>query len=139
MTFLVATLTATLAFQAPALVAAQGNDRGFARSCLWQNVQIRNGDTIGTFCNNNNPHYYDYDYSHIGAILAPYRAYESELWNLFAQASLATVANLDEFRKSFAVFSEQSLANMDQSNVVAVGSSVVNCLLPVPPEGGTRM
>ncbi|KAL5611826.1 hypothetical protein BROUX41_000599 [Berkeleyomyces rouxiae] len=63
--FLVATIAMAPGFQAPILVAAQGNGKGFARSCVWQNVQIRNGDTIGTFCNNNNPNYYDYDYSQL--------------------------------------------------------------------------
>ncbi|KAL5611825.1 hypothetical protein BROUX41_000600 [Berkeleyomyces rouxiae] len=51
-----------------------------------------------------------------------------------AHGSPATVSGLSEFRKNFAIFSEQSLADLDWSNVVAAGSSVVNCLLPVPPE-----
>ncbi|KFA50832.1 hypothetical protein S40293_05813 [Stachybotrys chartarum IBT 40293] len=46
--------------------------------------------------------------------------------------SPATVADLDEFRKNFNVFSETSLVDLDWNNVVAAGSSVVNCLLPVP-------
>ncbi|KAI0111527.1 ankyrin [Daldinia grandis] len=46
--------------------------------------------------------------------------------------SPAVVASLKEFRHNFGIFSESSLAEMDWSNVVAAGSSVVNCLLPVP-------
>ncbi|RBR24578.1 uncharacterized protein FIESC28_02628 [Fusarium coffeatum] len=46
--------------------------------------------------------------------------------------SPATVANLVEFQKNFNIFSESSLSDLDWSNVVAAGSSVVNCLLPVP-------
>jgi hypothetical protein len=46
--------------------------------------------------------------------------------------SPATVANMTEFQKNFNVFSESSLVDVDWSNVVAAGSSVVNCLLPVP-------
>ena len=48
--------------------------------------------------------------------------------------SPATVADMAEFQKNFNVFSETSLAEIDWNNVVAAGSSVVNCLLPVPPE-----
>ncbi|KAM4059065.1 ankyrin repeats (3 copies) domain-containing protein [Hirsutella rhossiliensis] len=44
----------------------------------------------------------------------------------------ATVSDLVEFQHNFNVFSESSLVEMDWSNVVAAGSSVVNCLLPVP-------
>ncbi|KAF5025038.1 hypothetical protein F66182_2906 [Fusarium sp. NRRL 66182] len=51
--------------------------------------------------------------------------------------SPATVANLDEFQKNFNIFSESSLSDLDWSNVVAAGSSVVNCLLPVPKEFNT--
>ncbi|KAH6898608.1 hypothetical protein B0T10DRAFT_505216 [Thelonectria olida] len=46
--------------------------------------------------------------------------------------SPATVANMTEFQKNFNVFSESSLVDVDWTNVVAAGSSVVNCLLPVP-------
>jgi hypothetical protein len=46
--------------------------------------------------------------------------------------SPATVGSLSEFRGNFSIFSENSLADIDWSNVVAAGSSVVNCLLPVP-------
>ncbi|KAI1119584.1 ankyrin repeat protein [Nemania sp. NC0429] len=48
--------------------------------------------------------------------------------------SPAVVESLKEFRHNFGVFSESSLSDMDWDNVVAAGSSVVNCLLPVPPE-----
>ncbi|KAI1375583.1 ankyrin [Hypoxylon crocopeplum] len=48
--------------------------------------------------------------------------------------SPAVVASLSEFRHNFGIFSESSLAEMDWSNVVAAGSSVVNCLLPVPAQ-----
>ncbi|KAK8027172.1 Ankyrin repeat protein [Apiospora marii] len=46
--------------------------------------------------------------------------------------SQAVVQSLGEFRHNFSVFSEAALADFDWSNVVAAGSSVVNCLLPVP-------
>ncbi|KAL1880820.1 hypothetical protein VTK73DRAFT_4990 [Phialemonium thermophilum] len=46
--------------------------------------------------------------------------------------SPATVSSLKEFRRNFNIFSESALVDMDWSNVVAAGSSVVNCLLPVP-------
>lgn len=49
----------------------------------------------------------------------------------------ATVGSLAEFQKNFNVFSESSMVDMDWSNVVAAGSSVVNCLLPVPKEFNT--
>lgn len=48
--------------------------------------------------------------------------------------SPATVENLTEFQKNFNIFSESALTELDWSNVVAAGSSVINCLLPVPPE-----
>jgi ankyrin repeat protein len=48
--------------------------------------------------------------------------------------SPATVQSLKEFQRNFNVFSESSLVEMDWSNVVAAGSSVVGCLLPVPKE-----
>ncbi|KAK7211422.1 hypothetical protein V2G26_018600 [Clonostachys chloroleuca] len=51
-----------------------------------------------------------------------------------ANGSPATVSDLSEFQKNFNVFSESSLAEMNWDNVVAAGSSVVNCLLPVPEE-----
>lgn len=52
--------------------------------------------------------------------------------------SPATVANLAEFQKNFGIFSESSLAELDWSNVVAAGSSVVNTVLPVPSEFNTN-
>ncbi|KAL8671281.1 MAG: hypothetical protein Q9168_004221 [Polycauliona sp. 1 TL-2023] len=44
----------------------------------------------------------------------------------------ATVASFQDFKKNFNLFSESSLADLDWSNVVAAGSSVVTSLLPVP-------
>ncbi|KAJ4295986.1 hypothetical protein N0V88_004688 [Collariella sp. IMI 366227] len=49
-------------------------------------------------------------------------------------ASPATVHSFKDFQRHFNVFSESSLVELDWSNVVAAGSSVVNCLLPVPEE-----
>ena len=51
--------------------------------------------------------------------------------------SPAVVRTLKEFQNNFNVFSESSLIDMNWDNVVAAGSSVVNCLLPVPPEFNT--
>jgi hypothetical protein len=51
--------------------------------------------------------------------------------------SPAVVQSIKEFQKNFNIFSESSLADMNWDNVVAAGSSVVNCLLPVPPEFNT--
>jgi hypothetical protein len=51
-----------------------------------------------------------------------------------SDGSPAVVESLKEFRHNFGVFSESSLSEMDWSNIVAAGSSVVNCLLPVPAE-----
>lgn len=48
--------------------------------------------------------------------------------------SPAVVKSLKDFKHNFNVFSESSLVEMDWSNVVAAGSSVTNCLLPVPEE-----
>lgn len=48
--------------------------------------------------------------------------------------SPAVVQSLQEFRHNFSVFSEASLSELDWSNVVAAGSSVVNCLLPLPDD-----
>ncbi|KAK2765211.1 hypothetical protein FQN54_008910 [Arachnomyces sp. PD_36] len=50
--------------------------------------------------------------------------------------SPATVRSLDEFKNNFRLFSESSLVDLDWSNVVAAGSSVTTCLLPVPAEHG---
>jgi hypothetical protein len=46
--------------------------------------------------------------------------------------SPAIVQNIKDFQQNFAVFSESALVDLDWSNVVAAGSSVVTCLLPVP-------
>ena len=46
--------------------------------------------------------------------------------------SPAMVHSIHEFKKNFNLFSESSLADLDWSNVVAAGSSVVTPLLPVP-------
>ncbi|EON97988.1 putative ankyrin repeat protein [Phaeoacremonium minimum UCRPA7] len=51
--------------------------------------------------------------------------------------SPATVQSLKEFQHNFSVFSESSLIDLDWNNVVAAGSSVVNCLLPVPEKYST--
>lgn len=49
----------------------------------------------------------------------------------------ATVASVQDFKKNFNLFSESSLADLDWSNVVAAGSSVVTPLLPVPGKYNT--
>ncbi|KAF2233250.1 ankyrin repeat protein [Viridothelium virens] len=46
--------------------------------------------------------------------------------------SPAIVPSLKDFQTNFNVFSEQSLVDLDWSNVLAAGSSVVTALLPVP-------
>ena len=51
--------------------------------------------------------------------------------------SPAVVGSIKEFQKNFAIFSESSLADLNWDNVVAAGSSVVNCLVPVPAEFNT--
>ena len=51
--------------------------------------------------------------------------------------SPAVVGSLKEFQKNFNIFSESSLADLDWDNVVAAGSSVVNCIIPVPDEFNT--
>lgn len=51
--------------------------------------------------------------------------------------SPAVVQSHKEFRQNFNVFSESSLVDLDWDNVVASGSGVVNCLLPVPQEYNT--
>ncbi|KAI2624751.1 ankyrin repeat protein [Xylaria nigripes] len=48
--------------------------------------------------------------------------------------SPAVVGSLKEFQYNFGIFSESSLSDMDWNNIVVAGSSVVNTLLPVPPE-----
>lgn len=44
----------------------------------------------------------------------------------------ATVGSLKEFQSNFNLFSEAALTELDWSNVVAAGSSVVTSLLPIP-------
>lgn len=51
--------------------------------------------------------------------------------------SPAVVESFKEFQNNFNVFSESSLTELDWTNVVAAGSSVVNCLLPVPERYNT--
>ncbi|KAL8692808.1 MAG: hypothetical protein Q9224_003884 [Gallowayella concinna] len=51
--------------------------------------------------------------------------------------SPATVTSMQDFKKNFNLFSESSLADLDWSNVVAAGSSVVTALLPVPDKYNT--
>jgi len=48
--------------------------------------------------------------------------------------SAAIVQNIKDFQQNFAVFSESALVDLDWTNVVAAGSSVVTCLLPVPDQ-----
>ena len=49
-----------------------------------------------------------------------------------AHGTNAIVGSLKEFRSNFNLFSESSLVDLDWTNVVAAGSSVVTSLLPVP-------
>jgi hypothetical protein len=49
-----------------------------------------------------------------------------------AQDAPATVKDFSTFKTNFNLFSESSLTELDWSNVVACGSSVVTALLPVP-------
>src|ERR1700753_602998 len=44
----------------------------------------------------------------------------------------AVVSSLKDFKHNFSVFSESSLSELDWSNVVAAGSSVLTPLLPIP-------
>lgn len=44
----------------------------------------------------------------------------------------AVVRSMEGFKQNFNIFSESSLVDLDWSNVVAAGSSVVTSLLPVP-------
>ncbi|CAH0056898.1 unnamed protein product, partial [Clonostachys solani] len=46
----------------------------------------------------------------------------------------AMTQSLEEFKNNFKIFSEQSLDDLDWSNVVAAGSSVVTAMLPVSDE-----
>ncbi|EFE42592.1 ankyrin repeat protein [Trichophyton verrucosum HKI 0517] len=48
--------------------------------------------------------------------------------------SPAVVTSFKEFQTNFNLFSESSLSDLDWSNVIAAGSSVVTALLPVPDE-----
>ncbi|PGH19662.1 hypothetical protein AJ80_03817 [Polytolypa hystricis UAMH7299] len=48
--------------------------------------------------------------------------------------SPATVQTLKQFENNFKLFSESSLADLDWTNVVAAGSSVITPLLPIPEE-----
>ena len=51
--------------------------------------------------------------------------------------SKAVVASITDFKNNFNIFSESSLVDLDWSNVVAAGSSVVTPLLPVPGKYGS--
>ncbi|KAK4502688.1 hypothetical protein PRZ48_006114 [Zasmidium cellare] len=53
-----------------------------------------------------------------------------------ADGSPAVVQSLRDFRTNFNVFSESALVDLDWSNVVAAGSSVVTSLLAVPEKHG---
>lgn len=56
-----------------------------------------------------------------------------------ANGAPAVVCSFNEFKKNFDLFSESTLVDMDWSNVVAAGSSVVTALLPVPEKcGGSK-
>lgn len=50
--------------------------------------------------------------------------------NRHASGSPAIVENLKEFKNNFSVFTEQSLSDMDWSNVVVAGSAALTPLLP---------
>ena len=55
------------------------------------------------------------------------------------QGAPAVVDSLEEFQMNINLFSELSLVDLDWSNVVAAGSSVVTALLPVPEKyNGSR-
>ncbi|KIJ65131.1 hypothetical protein HYDPIDRAFT_153095 [Hydnomerulius pinastri MD-312] len=50
-----------------------------------------------------------------------------------AEGAPATVADLDEFKKNWAIFTEGSLSQLaDWSNVVVAGGSVLACVSPLP-------
>ncbi|KAI9723540.1 MAG: hypothetical protein M1828_004136 [Chrysothrix sp. TS-e1954] len=49
----------------------------------------------------------------------------------------AMVPNLTMFKSNFNIFTEMSLVDLDWNNVIAAGSSVVTCLLPVPKKYAT--
>ncbi|EPS41484.1 hypothetical protein H072_4612 [Dactylellina haptotyla CBS 200.50] len=44
------------------------------------------------------------------------------------------IVDFDEFKKNFAIFSEGALQNLDWTNIIAAGSSVLTPILPVPQE-----
>ncbi|KAK6512296.1 hypothetical protein TWF481_001186 [Arthrobotrys musiformis] len=46
------------------------------------------------------------------------------------------IVDFDEFKTNFTLFSEGALQNLDWTNVIAAGSSVLTPLLPVPEEHG---
>ncbi|KAJ5279306.1 hypothetical protein N7478_004678 [Penicillium angulare] len=48
--------------------------------------------------------------------------------------SSAVVPTLSEFEENFAIFTENSLSELDWSNIVAAGSAVVTSALPVPEQ-----
>lgn len=54
-----------------------------------------------------------------------------------ASGTLAMVGSLKAFKQNFNIFSESSLVDLDWSNVVAAGSSVVTPLIPVPTKYNT--
>ncbi|KAL9038015.1 MAG: hypothetical protein Q9214_005449, partial [Letrouitia sp. 1 TL-2023] len=49
-----------------------------------------------------------------------------------SEGAPATVESMKDFKTNFNLFSESSLVDLDWTNVVAAGSSVVTPLLPVP-------
>jgi hypothetical protein len=52
-----------------------------------------------------------------------------------AEGSPSTVQDLEEFKKNWSIFTENSLSQLlDWSNVVAAGGSVLACLAPLPEE-----
>jgi hypothetical protein len=51
-----------------------------------------------------------------------------------ANDSPAVVSSLKDFQSNFGIFSESALSELDWSNVVAAGSSVLTPLLPIPKE-----
>ncbi|KAL2161459.1 hypothetical protein VTH06DRAFT_8021 [Thermothelomyces fergusii] len=88
-------------------------------------------------------------------LLEPYRKFEAHLRQVFAQDpdnelvkdpyvnvlplftdDTPSIKSIKEFQRNFNIFSESSLSELDWSNVVAAGSSVVNTLLPVPEKYG---
>lgn len=72
------------------------------------------------------------DQSHNEKYLMPLNAKDRK-----PEGAAATVESMQDFKKNFNLFSESSLADLDWSNVVAAGSSVVTALLPVPDKYNT--